>query len=65
MKSASFSLYREDFTSYWVSFLDGTQRVLLFTDEESLASAASSTSQLEKVCKCNYCQVEDFGFAFF
>lgn len=36
-------------TVYWVSFLDGTQRVLLFTKNQSLAENTQSTSQLEQV----------------
>ncbi|XP_037905174.1 vacuolar protein sorting-associated protein 13 isoform X4 [Hermetia illucens] len=34
---------------YWVSFLDGTQRVLLFTDQAGIAHEAQSISQLEVV----------------
>lgn len=35
---------------YWVSFLDGTQRVLLFTRNPSVASSTQSSSRLEQVC---------------
>ncbi|PRD17709.1 UNVERIFIED_CONTAM: Vacuolar protein sorting-associated protein 13C [Trichonephila clavipes] len=31
---------KEDFKVYWVSFLDGMQRVLMFTDDLALATAA-------------------------
>jgi hypothetical protein len=30
---------------YWVSFLDGLQRVLLFTQDERIASAIRKVSQ--------------------
>lgn len=35
---------------FWVSFLDGTQRVLLFTNDTSIATEAHSASRLDKVC---------------
>lgn len=35
--------------SYWVSFLDGTQRVLLFSNEESIVREAHSANRLDKV----------------
>lgn len=35
---------------YWVSFLDGTQRVLLFTNDTGIATEAHSASRLDKVC---------------
>lgn len=35
--------------SYWVSFLDGTQRVLLFTNEQSIAMDLNSAHRLDKV----------------
>lgn len=35
--------------SYWVSFLDGTQRVLLFTCIQSIAFGANSVTRLDKV----------------
>lgn len=34
---------------FWVSFLDGTQRVLLFTKNPSVASGTQSASRLEQV----------------
>lgn len=37
--------------AYWVSFLDGTQRTLLFTQEASIASATQATSKYDKVRK--------------
>lgn len=36
--------------SYWVSFLDGTQRVLLFTKVPNIAFEANSANRLDKVC---------------
>lgn len=39
---------------YWVSFLDGTQRVLLFTDQAGIAHEAQSISQLEVVSNLEY-----------
>jgi vacuolar protein sorting-associated protein 13A/C len=36
---------------YWVSFLDGTQRVLLFTKNQDLAMNTQSSSKLEQVSK--------------
>lgn len=38
-------------TLYWVSFLDGTQRVLLFTKNPSVASNTQSSSRLDQVRK--------------
>lgn len=35
---------------YWVSFLDGTQRVLMFTKNPSVASNTQSSSRLDQVC---------------
>lgn len=35
--------------SYWVSFLDGTQRVLLFTNVQNIAFEANSANRLDKV----------------
>lgn len=34
---------------FWSSFLDGTQRVLLFTDNTGIASATQQTTRYEKV----------------
>jgi vacuolar protein sorting-associated protein 13A/C len=34
---------------FWVSFLDGTQRVLLFTKNASVADSTQSSSRLDKV----------------
>lgn len=39
----------KDGESYWVSFLDGTQRVLLFTNEQNIAFEANSANRLDKV----------------
>ena len=36
---------------YWVSFLDGTQRVLMFTKNPSVASSTQSSSRLDQVSK--------------
>jgi vacuolar protein sorting-associated protein 13A/C len=36
-------------TVYWVSFLDGTQRVLLFTKNLDLAESTQSSSRLDQV----------------
>lgn len=36
-------------SGYWVSFLDGTQRVLLFTDSVCIANGANSASSLDQV----------------
>lgn len=38
-------------TFYWVSFLDGTQRVLLFTKNPTVASSTQSSSRLDQVRK--------------
>lgn len=38
-----------DISSYWVSFLDGTQRILLFTSVQNIAFEASSANRLDKV----------------
>lgn len=37
-------------TYYWVSFLDGTQRVLLFTRNPSVANSTQSSNRLDQVC---------------
>lgn len=39
----------DDKESYWVSFLDGTQRVLLFTNIQQIAFEANSANRLDKV----------------
>lgn len=39
---------------FWVSFLDGTQRVLMFTKNPSLASSTQSSSRLDQVCQISY-----------
>ena len=44
----------EDTKVYWVSFLDGLQRMLLFT--EDLAMAANAQEVLWWFCRC-YCGV--------
>lgn len=36
-------------SAFWVSFLDGTQRVLLFTSMQSIAYGANSANRLDKV----------------
>lgn len=36
-------------TSFWVSFLDGTQRVLMFTKNPTVASSTESSSKLDQV----------------
>lgn len=36
-------------TVYWVSFLDGMQRILLFTKNEQIAMSTESTSRLDQV----------------
>lgn len=36
-------------SAYWVSFLDGTQRVLLFTESFGIAKGANSANRLEQV----------------
>lgn len=36
---------------FWVSFLDGTQRVLLFTKNETLAAGTQSSNRLDQVRK--------------
>ncbi|XP_070507341.1 intermembrane lipid transfer protein Vps13 isoform X3 [Chironomus tepperi] len=36
---------------YWVSFLDGTQRVLLFTKNEAIAESTQSSSRLDQVTR--------------
>jgi len=33
----------------WVSFLDGLQRVLLFTENESIANRTESTASLQSI----------------
>lgn len=38
-----------DTSAYWVSFLDGTQRVLLFTNVQDIAFGANSANRLDKV----------------
>lgn len=39
----------DDHKIYWVSFLDGLQRILLFTKTESIANNTQSASHLDKV----------------
>lgn len=39
---------------YWVSFLDGTQRVLMFTKNPSVAGGTQSSSRLDQVCRYLY-----------
>ncbi|XP_035233156.1 vacuolar protein sorting-associated protein 13A-like [Stegodyphus dumicola] len=39
----------EDLKAYWVSFLDGMQRVLMFTEDLALATAAQEAGELERV----------------
>lgn len=34
---------------YWVSFLDGTQRILMFTNNPSIANATQSSNRLDQV----------------
>lgn len=36
-------------TIYWVSFLDGLQRVLLFTDQKQVAENAQTAGELEPI----------------
>lgn len=36
-------------SAFWVSFLDGTQRVLLFTSIQTIAYGANSANRLDKV----------------
>ncbi|GFY45163.1 vacuolar protein sorting-associated protein 13 [Trichonephila inaurata madagascariensis] len=40
---------KENFKVYWVSFLDGMQRVLMFTDDLALATAAQEAGELERI----------------
>lgn len=40
---------KQDETVYWVSFLNGMQRVLLFTLESSIAEEAQSASKFERI----------------
>lgn len=37
-------------TFFWVSFLDGTQRVLMFTKNPTVANSTQSSSRLDQVC---------------
>lgn len=52
-----------DLTSYWVSFLIGTQRILLFTDREEIANSAESTSLLDKVSQEILIEIHGIGFS--
>lgn len=47
-----------DTSSYWVSFLDGTQRVLLFTKIQEIAFGANSANRLDKVCSLILIKIE-------
>ncbi|CAL1260769.1 unnamed protein product [Larinioides sclopetarius] len=40
---------KENFKAYWVSFLDGMQRVLMFTSDLALATAAQEAGELEQI----------------
>lgn len=40
---------RENEPVYWVSFLDGMQRVLLFTEDKNVAEEAQSSRQFEEI----------------
>ncbi|GIY23535.1 vacuolar protein sorting-associated protein 13 [Caerostris darwini] len=40
---------KEDLKVYWVSFLDGMQRVLMFTDDLAAATAAQEAGELERI----------------
>lgn len=40
---------KDDFTVYWVSFLNGMQRTLLFTTEQGIAEEAQSAKQFELI----------------
>lgn len=42
---------RTTMPAYWVAFLDGTQRVLLFTDSFSIAKGANSANRLDQVAQ--------------
>ncbi|GBM38371.1 Vacuolar protein sorting-associated protein 13 [Araneus ventricosus] len=40
---------KENFKAYWVSFLDGMQRVLMFTSDLALATTAQEAGELERI----------------
>jgi hypothetical protein len=43
-----------DAALYWVSFLDGMQRVLLFTEDFALATVAQQVSCKLQLCACTF-----------
>lgn len=40
---------RKDVKVYWVSFLSGRQRILLFTEDLAIATTASKPYELERI----------------
>lgn len=52
----------QDDVIYWVSFLDGTQRVLLFTKNESIAQSTQSSNRLDQVSEILYSFPSKTGF---
>lgn len=44
-----FKINEQDDVIYWVSFLDGTQRILLFTESKSVTDQVESTGKLDQV----------------
>lgn len=49
--------------SYWVAFLDGTQRVLLFTDSFSIAKGANSANRLDQVAQEIEVEIHGIGMS--
>lgn len=57
-----FSLYRlNNKKIYWVSFLDGLQRILLFTESKSIAKRSESTEVLQIINRSIQITVNGIG----
>lgn len=48
---------------FWISFLDGTQRVLMFTNDVAVASEANSANSLDKITQEIEFDIHGIGFS--
>lgn len=48
---------------FWVSFLDGTQRVLLFTNDIAIAGEANSANRIDKITQEIEVDIHGIGFS--
>lgn len=49
--------------AYWVSFLDGLQRILLFTEEESILNKTESSIALQQITQSIELRIHGFGLS--